>query len=588
MHPDWSLVGRESDRLLGPEATVFRMNMLPRPKTFLLLLIVLPWVLLSVLCFLELPRVVDAVASMTHPKLPLALAGVNGIPYPVRQPASHVVLLVLESGSSVDLTSFPALRRIWAESRPVSFRTARPSSDEIVTTLVTGLDLGPFVFHPLDQVLVSDEARRSLSRLPNLVTRLAQNRLSTHLHGHRLLQDLTKSPGANGAELVTSADFGDPNLASSLVALGRLPEELKSSTPGLHLLEIQLPPGPLKVTRGGFLDRLDDALTRLIAALDRRGVLIVLGTGSREGFSPFVPGLFYGGPIASGPVKVRPLDDLVPAVALCLGAPRPALTLGVPDTDLLKGLKPEDAVPILQIAVRDQSRVADHLAREFYDRRISLDVRSVDRASRLHASGDARAARRVLEDLSTGVGEALEAHRRASVTGSLDPRVPVTLCVLAVLSICCAPLVGSSFSVLIVSVMLFLSGLTVWSQVSGVPFVLDPYRVTASRLPDLYRLTTTAIVTGLVPVTVFLSVRRRGAARDFLALFLVFGGSLALYLAWFLAYNGIRAGAFNPGESPLRIAFLATAGAVAGPLLFALFGMPLAILDRLTHGTPQD
>ncbi|MBI4861508.1 MAG: hypothetical protein HY815_14795 [Candidatus Riflebacteria bacterium] len=530
-------------------------------RAFLMLLAVL-MLPLPAAVVATFPGIVSGFAKRAYARWPAPPAGVNGTPYPLRRPAGHVVLVLLEGVEGGELRAFPFVRRVWPFSRVI--------------------DLEPFFFHPLDRLLADGALIRDLSEAETFPTRLRRAGLGAYLHGHRLLQELVGNRGAPELR-PTLAEFGEPDAVSSIVALTRLGEELAPGMPaGLHLVQVALP-ASRTWERGGPMDRLDEALAALGSRLADSGALVVVGAGGQQRVWPFVRALYYGRGIAPGvDPGPRDLSDLAPTLALLIGSPRPAFALGVPHTEMLKGLTDQDATPILQVALRDKLNVADHLSRELYGRRILLDRALLDRALGFHSAGIAARARSELESLLARVDRALADHRRASRPAPpLPHQVLVALAIVSALSVLGALVAARSWSGLLAAALLV--SVTFASQpaarllvLSVDPFGLDRAALWGFGVRVAERLAVAVAATALVLLLAF-----RWPRISLLALHDLLMGCSGLYLVWFLAYNGVDPGRFNPGLLELRAFFFAGALAVAAPPVFAAVGVAQAVGWRL-------
>lgn len=543
---------------------------------------------LAVVVAASFGKLVGTVAKTEYVKLPGAPARANGGAYTVGTVQATVVLVLLEGADERDVRALPSLRRVWLESRFVPHTAPDARASSVLATLLTGIDLGPFLFHPVNQLLARPDLRRLLGDADALVARLARGGVAVRLYGYRMLQDflgvsVTKLP-------IPTPEFQDADASQSAARLQRVSRGTGGPTEGFHLVEIALPPRSAGMARGGVLDKIDDAIDRLRQSMQPRQLLIVAGTEAADELTPEVPVLFVGKGVAAGEMDPRPLADLGATVCMALGAPRPSRGFGVPDVDLWQR-DDRRAVPVLQAVVRDRAAVADAVARDVYGATIALPVERLERAAAVFLKGDAPGARKLLEELLADQDAQLAAlrvsSRSAAVATAPAPIRPKVLAGVGVGVILLGVVAAPSVGVLIAGLSLLAIALVVGARAEAALFAFDPYALGPGELGALYR----SAAVWLAPVVLawmgLAAVSRRAPASSLLALWNVGGGAAALRLGWFLAYNGFTPGPSSPGTLALRTAVVAGAALVAGPVVLWPAFLALVPLERRRAAAPR-
>lgn len=523
---------------------------------------------LAVVVFARLPAMFAPLARTDYVKLPHAPAGANGGAYPGGTSQVTVVLVLLEGADERDLRALPALRRVWLESRYVPHAAPDANVRSVLATLLCGMDLGPYLFHPVAQVFERTDLRRMLGDRDALVARLAAGGTPVRVFGYRLLQELLGASVTKPGSM--SAEFADAEPARSAARLTLVSRGTSGPAEGFHLVEIALPPRSSGMDRGSVLDRIDDALDRLRASMQPRQLLVVAGTEAADGLSPEVPVLFIGNGVVAGERDPRPLQDLVATLCLALGAPRPTRALGVPDVDLWQR-DDRRAVPVLQAVVRDRAVVAAGVARELYGADLAMPVKQLEHAAATFLKGDGAGARRELEELLAAQDASLEQLRRSSRAAAAAPAAaPIAPRLMAGLGIL-ALLVGFGAAPSATALVLGLGWLgmllLIGARMELAPLTLDPYALGPADATRVFGQTALALVPVALGWTLLAALSRDAPATTMLSLWNAGGGLAALRLAWFLAYNGFTPGPASPGTLALRSAVMAGAALVAGPLV---------------------
>lgn len=528
-------------------------------------------------------------ARTDYVKLPSAPERANGGAYPVPAAQLSVVLVLLEGADERDVRGLPALRRVWLESRYVPHAAPDAQASAVLATVLCGLDLGPFLFHPVARLMDRADLRVMLGDQDALVARLTAGGTAVHVRGHPLLHELL---GASVTKLgLPAPEFAEADPARAAERLLRVSRGDRGPLEGFHLVEIALPPRDAGMARGGVRDKIDDALDRLRHSLRPRQLLVVMGTEAADEVSPEVPVLFVGAGVARGEHEPRPLQDLVATVCMALGAPRPTRALGVPDVDLWRR---DDrlAVPVLQQAARDRGVVADHLARELYGRPLPPPVAELERAASTFLRGDGAGSRRqiesVLADQDARLAE-LRRESRALATGpEAAPIRPELLAGLGVFALAVGLCGATSATTLLLGLALLGLAIVAGAKVEAPLLSLDPYALGAADAPRLVYRAMLALLPVALGWMVLAAAARGGATRTLLSLWNVCGGLAALRLAWFLAYNEFTPGPASPGTLALRSALLASAALVAGPAVMWPAWLLLVPLDRRRAAAPQE